>query len=706
MIWLRESMRQGPTRRALNNDDAGSALILALIFVLVVFLGVTALLSFTEVNLLATTTLHDQGKAFYGVDAAVEGAINNIRGNVEAGRFGGSCPTFNANAGGTSVEVTCEALDGSGVDFGLVNRFNRPDYAILTLGNSTDGPGIQQKSGSKNLSVTGDIWSRSSIISSTSAKFTVNGNVTGTACDSNIIVPPPFNKRCPNAGAPAIADPNYAIAGDVPGPAPAPNATGCSSSPKLVKFFPGRYTSPSTLDAAFKACDSTGTIYWFTPGTSGPGLYYFDFDGELPISVAGIIVGGEPTSPLPAAGVPTSTSWSAAHPFPALPIPPLGSRCNFTNSSGAVLTGATGPGGVVHGVQFIFGGESRLKMQGGDMELCPEAFDGTTLLPYDQRKQQIAVYGAKTTAANSRQQATTSSTVVAFTNPSNAFNIDTLVSTATITSTTGAAITLAGYGLVPAPIILPPTNVTLRLSHSETESGANSFDHVSVTVTPGGTTAKSTFVSGNSCGSTPLCTNGALSRGSSLHEDSIDLSAILTDPVKINLAQITYAAFWTKGTVTEKLDGAVLDVTTGYRGQSGCITAVSGTQCDVISGSGAAFNGIVSHGTIYVPSASVDIQITNLVNDTFRRGAVLRQLKITKTNSSRVTGPAVDLPPLANGRASRKVFFEAKVAGVTKLRAIAEIFDRDITNSTSTGGSSPGFAVKILAWSFVRPEAT
>jgi hypothetical protein len=113
----------------------------------------------------------------------------------------------------------------------------------------------------------------------------------------------------------------------------------CPKSGGLVTFTPGLYTSASALSA----CDRSNITMWFTPGT-----YYFSFPSTTASSAVwqmdnATLVGGTPTQSL-ATQVPT---------MPGSCVSPLATTTPDT------------------GVQFVFGGESRVVLGGkAHIELC------------------------------------------------------------------------------------------------------------------------------------------------------------------------------------------------------------------------------------------------------------------------------------------------------------------------------------------------
>jgi hypothetical protein len=158
-------------------------------------------------------------------------------------------------------------------------------------------------------------------------------------------------------------DPKYAAP---TAPVTPKSVPACSGKNKLVEFSPGLYTDLNSLNKMMDGSGCKDSIYWFHPGT-----YYFDFSGEWLID-SGYLVGGTeaPGTKLVAGQVPAipGSCWT---PIPPSNLPPGGSWLRQ-------------PAG--GGVQFAFGGASRIHVGAAKVEIC-----GT----YATDSPPIAVYGLK-----------------------------------------------------------------------------------------------------------------------------------------------------------------------------------------------------------------------------------------------------------------------------------------------------------------------
>src|SRR5690349_15662872 len=90
---MRRTLALVQQRRRDAKDDEGTALILALIVVLVVGTLLAAVLDFTRAGLVIAPGERDDRNTSNYIQGAVQGAINAVRGSTEIGRTGVDCPT-------------------------------------------------------------------------------------------------------------------------------------------------------------------------------------------------------------------------------------------------------------------------------------------------------------------------------------------------------------------------------------------------------------------------------------------------------------------------------------------------------------------------------------------------------------------------------------------------------------------------------------
>jgi hypothetical protein len=423
------TLRQLPRRRPAPDDD-GAALIMALVFVTAIGLVVGALLSYGAANVRASTAMRERAQADYDVDGALQTAVNTIRTSGYNNAPGQQCfdgsGTFTYSG---DVAVACMPKPDTGAAGGQtrVDERNKPTHALLTVGEDTwfrpdssfGEPGIGQV-GDHTLEIHGNVHTNSGI-----ALFdicTIFGNACArmqqtdpdaTVSATNYCGVPLFMSTILSAGgldcrAPVIPDPGQAgqpradayAQPSVPAGATvftAENTPKCNSGTgSTVSLVPGVYTDSKPLN---DLTNCTQKIILFTPG-----VYFFDFrNGER----------GQP-----AAGGTDAKVWKVNNPNATIVggtprgwSPNAGSKPAVTMPGSCVSPRTSATPGT--GVEFVFGGDSRLEVRAGSVELCGQ---------WHRDRPPIVVYGAKADATETLgagQHATaTSTTTPAFTDPS------------------------------------------------------------------------------------------------------------------------------------------------------------------------------------------------------------------------------------------------------------------------------------------------
>jgi hypothetical protein len=346
-----------PVRRT----DDGAALVIALIFITVVAVIMAAVLAFADTNLRTTIALRGEAAAGANADGAAQVAINTLRRGSYAGT--GNCfssaelqlsnvyqpPTGPAD----SAAVTCAPDTVENDPNVTVSALNRPANAILTVSQGLE----VDVNGHGSLKVDGGVFSNSTI-GVEHGTLAVDGPVIARGSCSG--ASPGWTCGIGGAPSPTGNDPNY----------PAPTAaTTLRSVPtcgnnQVVTFLPGRYRDVDALNSRTRTSGCKNSIFHFTPGT-----YYFDFDKNKAWEIdTGSLLGGTPRVPLVAGTQPTMPGACKA------PTPPT-PRGGWTKQ---------GPGD--GGVQFVFGGTSRILVSHAQFEIC-----GT----YSTSAPPIAVYGLK-----------------------------------------------------------------------------------------------------------------------------------------------------------------------------------------------------------------------------------------------------------------------------------------------------------------------
>jgi hypothetical protein len=660
--------------RRLGRDE-GSVLVMALVFLSLFGLLVAAVLSFADASLRSTLSTRDQRGKVYNSDGAADGAINYVRSNRSLGLDpaqypGSSCsfvlppvnPVTNTIGGAvTGTLVTCQGLSGSGVTQTSGGGASTvPQKALLALA-SDPGEGIVQSSNT-TLKISGSIFSDQQISNSAaSAVLNVQGDVSalGNCTTGGHVVSSSPPLHCANTGGGAVAsqgtDPGYAPAVASVNNLVTPPACGVSW---IVTFSPGQYNDATLLNPLFGGACSK--VMRFVPGN-----YYFNFTNGgthlWTINDANLnLIGGTPKG------------WDpTAVTKPAIPFP-----------GGCKTDQDAAPN---DGVQFIFGGDSRVTAGAGTVELCAQP---------STAKQEIAIYGVPagggasqvTPPALTSSASSTPGVDTGFSPASKILAVDGSGGAATVSNGAVAGATLTGYGLaIPAGSTI--NAATLVATHQESPPGNASS--VQAVVTPAVGSA----------------VTASLTKQGSLSADPVDLVALgLTNPAAFASLSVKYEATAKSGkTITDTLDGVVINVTytpPGFTAESGCILShpYAGT-CALLTTSGAQ-TGLALQGTLYAPAAAVDLAQTNRSNQVAARGIIARHiaLSVTPSTSCLPSCPAmVSLPSSGPATyADRTVLLTVYPNGSSNpsLRVTVTIQDG--------GGATPGSAVTITSWSVLH----
>lgn len=642
-----------------KNSEDGSVLIIALIFVTAMGLVVGGIASLATVDIRNTSATRDQRGVVYTADGSVKAAINTFREtNVCAN---GAVPQINS----TTVSVSC--IDQTTTASGGSSS-NQPPLAVITLPEPGES-GITAVSGSDAL-IDGGMYSKTDMDVSGGATLTVLGETTArtgpaatptTNCGGagTYILDPSAINNCrigtvayPKGQDPASADPmGYAPAAAT---APSnvvvvPSTASCPALGGTITMPRGTYTSAAALNALFAGCP--GRIFHFPPNGSTVGVYYFDFtdsgDHEWVIdSPATVVVGGTLSA------TPTIA----------------GSACDPAAS----------------GVQFIFGGDSRIYVSAARaVDICAQHDPTAT-------KQQLAVYGLKDSfpARASMPVAVTpqnASTVGAqFESPDNGRDPDgSSFAKASVASTTSGpgptkTMTVSNFAL-PADLTGAATinGVSLNIRHQDTSisGNLNRLDlEARVTTTASGVAPFT-------------CASGCLSKDAANHVDSRALPAAFRSVIALQNLTVTYSATANNHgsnatSFEEYLDGITLSIDytplPAFHRQSGCMRVApygAAGSCALLRTSGSNAN-LSIRGTAYAPVAPLDIHLTSVAYQVFDRGIVVRSLRLNLTSSSGCTAAAscsaFKLPPATTVPGTTSVVFQATVEGRKRLRALVD----------------------------------
>ncbi len=331
--------------RARARDDRGASLIL--VMGLLIFIGFVsaATLSYAGASITATSVADSRVASDFAVDGALQAGVNQLRNSTFVDSGAGSspdpCPTVKVpgTGGADSVTVTCEPDPGSGANSAAITA--APSRAVLATatGAKSGEVGIIHR-GTSTLAVAGGLSSNSTISASPGA-VVVNGAVAAVAGCTGSITGTSKDCSAQPVSSPIVTQPTSGMTRRT--------VPTCPGNGSTITFKAGFYDDAAALNSLMSSC--TDSTFWF-PGDTGGAAYYFDFHNGEPghpkgshvwrINSPGVrIVGGGTTKP----GRPSTVA------IPGSCTSPLVAAAN-------------------NGVQFVFGGDSRLSVSAGQVELC------------------------------------------------------------------------------------------------------------------------------------------------------------------------------------------------------------------------------------------------------------------------------------------------------------------------------------------------
>jgi Tfp pilus assembly protein PilX len=374
--------------------EEGSALIVALAFLMLFALLVPALLGLANTSILATERLAERRATVYAADAAMEAAIQNVRYNLDAGRDPSipgvqPCPDLTTSVNGVAVTVKCEGQDGSGV----VGSGDAPAPAVQSVGTYATGTcrtivngkkvegknerGIVVRKDNAKYIVVGGMSANTKLCQEgqkstvTVQQGVIRGNPCVIAYATSALVPP-----CAAGG--SVTDPGYVPYAKVKPAAVSSVPTTCPTAStwnKVVQIPPGTYTGTplSNLKKVFPAAACKGAVFWFKPGS-----YYFeggavwkvnpaDLSASQPSNiVAGAAKGWSTGSGAACSGFPTGWFVCNSKPRPTVPFP---GACMLDTDYPDPPGPPSNP--LDAGVEFIFGKDAGMSLDKGNIEMCP-----------------------------------------------------------------------------------------------------------------------------------------------------------------------------------------------------------------------------------------------------------------------------------------------------------------------------------------------
>lgn len=648
---------EGFTRRT---DDEGASLIIAMVFITIAGLALGSLLAYSQSSIRAATVMRDRAQTDYDTDGALQTAINTVRQSQYDNASGQTCLGSGRmavrNGSGGTVWVTCAPGDGTGAAAGLVpiSGANRFRSAILTLGSSAAEHGLDLGSLGA-LTVKGQVVSNTNVHpGGAGSGITVLGDAWVKAlgsCGSSVITPGSA-RHCNytiDGDAADFADPAYP-----PPPSSASDLTwrrvpACSANKTTpIVFQPGYYDDAVLLTHLTDNSTCPGRTLWFRPGQ-----YYFDFHNAE--GGGGLASGSDLWSVTDAnvrvvAGTPNG--WTVS-PFTAPTIP--GSCISPMESTTAG-----------QGVQFTFGGDSRLAVTSGQMEICGQ---------YYPDRPPIALYGMRSgsdpvsTADLTTNGSGTTTGSPTFTNL-NRIQGDPDGSSATVNlvNTRGglvsAGVTVGDFSTAAIPPGSILTAAEVDITHSEI--GSTRLPTATATIDTGGdpfTVSIPWTLSGLGRTERRALTAAQLANIAENLHDGTPISSSVQVAVSVGPHSM---AMYGLDSIQLKLTykpPAMRGETTPIDGSANCIGAVPySSNCTLLytDGSNTRF---YLQGAIYAPRAALNIHLTNVAGQVIRAGVVARALAVTVTASADYTGPLIEVPDDSLGFVANplSVYFTAYV---------------------------------------------
>ena len=351
-------------RRRENRGDDGVSLVLALVFILIVGLFITAALTKSQATLVAGQSVRDRGQLQYGLDGGIDRAIQVVRSDMgtadpsvcaqptpAAAAMGSGSLTLNA----TTTSWSCQLMAGRAKKS---SDSDSTDYAIVVT--SPASGALTTQSGSGTFKVGGSVY--------------LNGEVKDSDINTNISVSGDIVSPSSDASCAAHLDAMTKVAVSASNYLKTCSEQSASSAEPTVSLptAPGAVYDISTLYASGLA---SGTCRVYFPGlyTSAPsftngdnymvsGLYYFKDVAVSLNSNSSTLIGGRRTA---ATDSPALTgSCATMTDTTALGLLPAALRSTLTSSGYVFASG---------GVTWVLGGTAAVTISKGVVSLFSPA---------------------------------------------------------------------------------------------------------------------------------------------------------------------------------------------------------------------------------------------------------------------------------------------------------------------------------------------
>ncbi|MFB7176104.1 hypothetical protein ACFCYI_00135 [Streptomyces sp. NPDC056257] len=292
---------------------------------------------------------------------------------------------------------------------------------------------------------------------------------------------------------------------------------------------------------------------------------------------------------------------------------------------------------------------------------------------------------------------TATPTAAAFLDPKNAQAIDTTASTARLaTATPSASIRLGEFAMPPLPAGAVIDKVLLRVSHQEDDTTPAPAPP-SPTEPPAQTGPPTAALTVSGTGTACDASHALTARRGALGVDVVDLGACgVTNGDQLSKLAVDHAARLGTGSTDAavQLDGVELDIVfraPSIRALSGCLTA--GSRCAVLKSTDDADTAtrrsrLVINGTVYAPTAAVDLSMSQVGSQVVTRGIIARTIGLGISPAGGYLRPVIGIPPepVLFTTYPAVIAKPASVTAVTGFTPPAPDAPVDVTDATIPGG--------------------
>ncbi|MFJ7960288.1 hypothetical protein ACIQ62_28765 [Streptomyces sp. NPDC096319] len=318
---------------------------------------------------------------------------------------------------------------------------------------------------------------------------------------------------------------------------------------------------------------------------------------------------------------------------------------------------------------------------------------------------------------------TATPTAAAFLDPRNAQAIDgtTTSAAALATVTPSASIRLGTFAMPPLPPGSVIDTVLLRVSHQDDDTTPAPpaptdppppTEPTPPTEPPPPAKPPTATLTVSGTGTACDARHALAARPGALGVDVVDLRACgVTQDDQVAGLAVDYAVELGTGSTgaTGRLDGVELDIVfraPSLRALSGCLTA--GNRCAVLKSTDDAdtatdHSRLVINGTVYAPTAAVDLSMGQVGSQVVTRGIIARTIDLGISPATRYLRPVIGIPPepVLFTTYPAVIATPASVTATTGFTTPAPGAPVDVTDATLPGGGRAS-----LTWGGYAPPAS